>query len=331
MSTAIASTHNTIGLRNLGRTSHGRIFSQSRPHLNGYLTLGSAPDPDTVGALTSAGYDPALIQTAIALGATDEQLLALPYPADENERAAAMQQLIGQLQGIVPAPGQAVITAPNAGTTQAASQWTVSTAFGVYDMTQEASWNAINNIFSGTRNDLNAAATKFPGDPDVISHIQQFNSLVMQWAGYYQQAFGSAPNPIPLASTGTLSGTLGVFPIAIAIVAAAFIVGALATVYAIKQWAAVKLAQQGTVTQATSASTSAANSLLQQASNAQAQGNSSLAAQLRAQAQQLLNQASTTASPVSAASVNSFFSQYGIWILLIAGGAIVLPPLIKKL
>lgn len=78
MSVAITNTHNTMGVRHLSglRT---RSFKANRTGLTGYITLGSAVDPDTVSALTAAGYDPITIQALQAQGASDQELLALPF------------------------------------------------------------------------------------------------------------------------------------------------------------------------------------------------------------------------------------------------------------
>jgi hypothetical protein len=72
--------------------------------LNG---LGSAPDQTTVDELVANGYSPLDIQQVIAQGATNEQLLALPYPASADERGAALYQLQHALGG---APGAAGVS-----------------------------------------------------------------------------------------------------------------------------------------------------------------------------------------------------------------------------
>jgi hypothetical protein len=60
--------------------------------------LGTAPDSDTVSELLAAGYDQGSINLAIQLGATNEQLQALPYPTDAGTEANAISALIDQLQ-----------------------------------------------------------------------------------------------------------------------------------------------------------------------------------------------------------------------------------------
>jgi hypothetical protein len=62
--------------------------------------------------LTSNGYDPSTIQTLIYLGATNEQLQALPYPATSVEMQSAVSALVAQLN----AGKSAAPTAPGAST-----------------------------------------------------------------------------------------------------------------------------------------------------------------------------------------------------------------------
>jgi hypothetical protein len=88
MSWSAIPTRNTIGVR--------RLYT-----LSGYRTtmhgLGTAPSQDTIDALVSAGYSSGDINTAVAFNVTDEQLNALPFPADASERAAGFQALMVQL------------------------------------------------------------------------------------------------------------------------------------------------------------------------------------------------------------------------------------------
>ena len=77
--------------------------------------LGTAPDPDTISELIKAGYDQGMLSTAVAMGATNEQLLALPYPTDAATEADALMNLINQLGGALPptgAPATAAISYP---------------------------------------------------------------------------------------------------------------------------------------------------------------------------------------------------------------------------
>ena len=75
--------------------------------------LGTAPDPSTLAELQAAGYDMGVINTAVALGATDEQLLALPFPASPQEISDATQQLMNTVGGGLPFIGQPGSSAPS--------------------------------------------------------------------------------------------------------------------------------------------------------------------------------------------------------------------------
>lgn len=62
--------------------------------------LGTAPQQATVNDLTAAGYNVSTINQLLALGVTDEQLQALPYPEDAGTEAAAAAALLAQLQSV---------------------------------------------------------------------------------------------------------------------------------------------------------------------------------------------------------------------------------------
>lgn len=300
MSNALAKTHNSLGVRRLS-------------------LKGLGADPDLIQALIDAGYDSGIINTLAAMGATDAQLENMVL--DGTDPATLMNQLGGALP---PAGGNST----QAGSYPAGAVPTaVSTAFGIYDLTQEATWSQFNSIFSSIKQELQSVARKFPGDADVAAHIQDFNSNVMQYANYYAQLFGSAPSPIPLASTTGL-GTMGVFPILAVAGIVAAIVAVLAAAYAVHQWAIVKLAQ------------APAQTATAQAQTTQAQNQSQLVAQYRA----LVAAGNTTAAnallpTLSALGINpNATMDWSAWFqnnmfLIFAGVAavVVLPPLIKKL
>lgn len=196
--------------------------------------MGTPPDQTTIAELVvNGGYDMGTINTLITMGASNEQLQALPYPASANERAAGITNLMNQLGGAQAAPGAPATSAGSY--PQSAVPTTISTAFGVYDLTQQASWDAINAVFSNVQQQLNELGRMLPKDPVVIGKIQDFNALVGQWTGYYQQTFGTSPSPIPFASYSTLGG-LGIAPLAIAGIAVA-VAALLASIYPIYQWA----------------------------------------------------------------------------------------------
>jgi hypothetical protein len=337
MSIAIAPTFeaNKIGVR--------RVYTLAG--------LGRPPDPSTIADLVAnGGYDMGTINTLVALGATDEQLLTLPYPAGPDEMSVAVANLMNILAGAQAAPGGSAASAGSY--PQSAQPTTVSTAFGVYDLTQEASWSAIAKLFTTVQQQLNEIARLAPNDPDVISHVRQFNSLVVQWAGYYTQAFGSAPSPLPMASIpggGSMSGTLGVIPIVIAVALVAGVVALLGALYGIYTWGQNKKSQitataqvQG---QAVASSQATANTLLTQAAALIAQANalppaqSAQAAAMRAQAAVMQQQAtglvgqslSSTLPGVVAAPLTNWFTQNWIGVAAVLIGMAVLPGLIKKL
>lgn len=203
MSNTIISTANTTGVRRL-RTL-------------GDWGLGGAPSALALQMIQD-GYDISVITTLADLGATDGQLQFLydNYGAGTAEFAQAANQLQVQLSGRA---GGTV--SPGA---QAPVPTTISTAFGVYDLLQQSSWDAINSLFVAAQQRLQALAARLPGDPDVISMVGQFNSQVAQWANYYQQAVGQAPSP---SAQVTLSG-LGIAPL--------IIVGIVAAVAALIAW-----------------------------------------------------------------------------------------------
>jgi disulfide bond formation protein DsbB len=333
MSYAIAPTFesNRIGVRVLSVKS-GLGGVPSGWNLGG---LGTAPDQDTINELVAAGYDPGTISTLALLGATDEQLLALPYPADSGTMAAAAANLMNQLGGATAAPGA---PASSAGSyPQSAQPTTVSSAWGTYDLTQEASWNAISSLFSQVQQLLNQTAQLAPKDSDTIANVTQFNSLVVQWAGYYQRAFGNSPSSLPMASIPSGLGALGVIPVVIVVGLIAGVAALLAALYGIYQWAQTKQAQiranQQNQSQAVSGAQAQANNLLQQAQALQA-SNPTLAAQLRTQAASLLGQALTTTNPnppQPPGALTSWFTQNWSAVAAVVALLVLAPPLIKKL
>ncbi|MBZ5662714.1 MAG: hypothetical protein LAO08_20120 [Acidobacteriia bacterium] len=281
MSYAIAPTFegNRLGIRRL-RTLSGA----------GLMLGGLGDAGGTASVLISQGWDSGTINTLLALGATDQQL------TDLLNGATDVPTLMGQLTG-TQAPYSP--TSPQNPVMNA----TISTVYGAYDLTQQASWNAINSLFTNTQQQLTALARQLPNDPDVLSHVSDFNSKVTQWAGYYQQAFGSAPSPMPIV---TLSG-LGVAPI---IVGAAVIAGVAVLVYflyTMNQWIATKKAAVGVTAQQTQNQAT----LLAQYQAAVAAGNTQLASQILTSINQL-------APNPSGQSFTTWMSQN--WGIVAAGG-----------
>jgi hypothetical protein len=84
--------------------------------------LGTPPDPSSVQDLVNAGYNPTTINALISLGATNEQLQALPFPATPAEMQAGINALSAQLGGgVVPAP----VAAPPSGAVTSSSIATI--------------------------------------------------------------------------------------------------------------------------------------------------------------------------------------------------------------
>lgn len=192
MSVTIISTANTTGVRRL-RT------------LGEWAMLGGAPSSLALQMIQD-GYDISVITTLADNNATDAQLQVLydNYGAGTAEFAQAANALLAQLTG-----GMAGGTVSPG--SSAPVPTTISTSFGVYDLLQQSSWDAINSLFVAAQQRLQALAAKLPGDPEVISMVGQFNSMVAQWSNYYQQAVGSSPSP----SAQVTLGTLGILPIVV--------------------------------------------------------------------------------------------------------------------
>ena len=117
--------------------------------LSGWPMLGSAVDPSTIADLvTNGGYDMGTINMLIGLGATNEQLLALPYPASANEMVAAVNTLSAQLGGPAAAPIASAAPSPapqpSGNVLRAGSQLSYTATWG----NTFPSWNDPNTIQS---------------------------------------------------------------------------------------------------------------------------------------------------------------------------------------
>lgn len=348
MSTAIARTHNTKGVATLGaerrrtaellglgaerrrgaelygmgaeRRRTAELYGMGAERRRSAEMSGLGADPDLLAAMVANGYDPAILNTLVAMGATDAQLENLFL--DGADPTTLMNQLGGALP---PAGGNAT----QAGSyPQSAVPTTVSSVFGVYDLTQESSWAAMNSVFQNVKQQLESVARQFPGDADVAQHIQDFNSSVMQYAGYYQQLFGSAPSPIPLASTTGTLGALGVFPIVIVggmVVALAAILGAAAVTLAWISWKKTQVPGQ-------TATANAQNTQAQNASQLVTQYRAFIAAGDTAHAQQLLPALTAMGvNPNASTDWTTWFQNNMVLIFAGVAAIVVLPPLIKKL
>jgi hypothetical protein len=292
---------------------------------------------DLAQTMIGDGYDPGVIISLSTAGASDAQLQSLydNYGAGTQEFADAANGLLTQLTG---GPGGAA-SAP--GYPAGAQPTTISTAFGVYDLTQQSAWDAINSQFSSTQRQLNSLAAQAPKDPDVSQMVQDFNGIVGQWANYYDQAFGSAPSPIPFASIPTL----GIAPLVVLAGLAIGVAAVLGTLYLLNQRILAKaqaVQAQASLT-ATQSQSTAATASQAQAANLMRQANAlppSQAAQiaaLTAQANALLAQSATAVTPVApiappgATNWNAWIQQNFGLIVLAAAAVVIGPQLVKKL
>lgn len=297
--------------------------------------MGTPPDQTTIAELVvNGGYDMGTINMLITMGASNEQLQALPYPASANERAAGITNLMNQVGGAQAAPGAPATSAGSY--PQAAIPTTIDTAFGRYDLMQQWSWDAISGQFIQTQQQLNALARSAPKDADVKQMVQDFNSLVGQYASYYQQAFGSAPSNIPLASFPTMSG-LGIAPAVIIGGIAAAVLALLGTLYLLNQRILAKaaLVQAQGASQTTANVGTLSNTYAQQTQAAQAAyaaGNKALGDQLAAQAQQTAQAIQKVGAVVPAGSTDfsAWFQQNWGWLMLGLGAIIIVPAALRK-
>ena len=305
--------------------------------------LGTPPDPDTMSELVAAGYNSADVQSAVALGATNEQLLALPFPADPQTESNAIQALIQQLSGLQAPPGLPATSSP--AFPQGAIPTTVTTGFGIFDLSTKVGWDAAASAINTTKQLVQQAAALNPQDPTVVSNVNQFNSSVADFANYYATAVGQ----LPAVSQITLSG-LGDVSVGQALWNVLGPSGGLLNViYQIYLWARNYIAANQAIKQTTATAAAAtatqgsASMLLQQASALVSQANAlppaqaAQAAQLRAQAATLQTQASSllalplvTSTPPQA-SLSTWFTQNWVGVAAVLLGVAVLPGLVKKL
>jgi hypothetical protein len=208
--------------------------------------------------------------------------------------------------------------------------------FGLPDPTDQSSWSSLLDLFRSVNNDLQnveqqysaaGASGQFSGNAafvalgkTIVSNRQQYSNLASQFVQYYTMMTGSAP--------AGLSG-LGILPVVVWVAgAAAFLITALAALYAIHTWAASVNVNQikAQATQAQVTSTAATNqSLLQQLSVAQAKGDT-------VTAQAILKTLATTGAPPAAASqLETWLMNNAMWIGLGIAGIIVLGPVSQGL
>jgi hypothetical protein len=119
-----------------GMGTYGGVRHPARHRTMAFI--GTPPDQDAVNDLTNNGYNPATVNQLIAMGATNEQLQALPFPTDPTSMQNAVNALVAQLGGApvaaAPAPTAA---APASG--QITSSTIATVDQGIADIIRAAS------------------------------------------------------------------------------------------------------------------------------------------------------------------------------------------------
>jgi hypothetical protein len=101
--------------------------------------IGTPPQQDAVNDLTNNGYNPATVNQLIAMGATNEQLQALPFPTDPASMQAAVNALAAQLGGTTAAPASAAPAAAAPASGQITSSTIATVDQGIADIIRAAS------------------------------------------------------------------------------------------------------------------------------------------------------------------------------------------------
>src|SRR5271155_3020216 len=101
--------------------------------------IGTPPQQDAVTDLTNAENTPATVNQLIAMGATNEQLQALPFPTDPTSMQNAVNALVAQLGGapVAQASAAPAATAPASG--QITSSTIATVDQGIADIIRAAS------------------------------------------------------------------------------------------------------------------------------------------------------------------------------------------------
>lgn len=301
--------------------------------------LGDAAAQDIADGMIGEGYDPGTINSLVAQGASSAQLQSLwdntaPNTPDfSNAALSLLMQLSGA--GAPPITGATMQTSA-AGAAYGAASMVVQYGSQALDMSLDSSWQYLNSQFQTIQQQLNALVKQFPGDADVSNYVGQFNSLAMQFASAWQQAYGSsmAPAVVSLSGMGTLGNPLLIAGLV------ALVAGIAAGLYILYQQIKLKQTQaytaqtQATSTAATaSALTSTYQQTVNQANAALAAGNSTLYNQLMTQANNTAAQIQKLGGSVAPATLTAgawFQSNWG-WLALVFAGVVILPPLIKKI
>lgn len=334
MSYASISTRNVIGVKKIPVSGQFRF-------LRG---LGSLGQDVSQSDLESAGVDPGIATTLLALGATDSQLEAVINDPDSADAAIALLQ---QLSGS--SPEQAVQSSTPSTLAQQ------SLAQTGYDLTDPASWYDITGQLQQANEQIKTLEALVQQQPQqygaaigtqVIALRNEYTDLANKWITVYMTAMGSQPTGLSgyrVGLSGRLKpmGALGVAPIIIAaaIIAAAGIVIAGLVVLNDHINSATTIAQSTSQAQQAASATQQSllnqyNQTMQAAQAAAAAGQTSLAQQYAQNAAALAAQLSSTGYKLpgsTSGTLAAWFTANWYWVAAVAVLAIVGPPLIKKL
>jgi hypothetical protein len=117
---------------------HRTMMGRSSRHRT-MAFIGTPPDQSAVNDLTNNGYNPATVNQLIAMGATNEQLQALPFPTDPASMQAAVNALVAQLGGTAAAPATVAPTAAAPASGQITSSTIATVDQGIADIIRAAS------------------------------------------------------------------------------------------------------------------------------------------------------------------------------------------------
>lgn len=124
-----------------GMGSYGSV-NRHRTMMGRHRTMafiGTPPDQSAVNDLTNNGYNPATINQLIAMGASNEQLQALPFPTDPASMQAAVNALAAQLGGTTAAPASASPAPATPASGQVTSSTIATVDQGIADIIRAAS------------------------------------------------------------------------------------------------------------------------------------------------------------------------------------------------
>jgi hypothetical protein len=289
--------------------------------------LGTAVDPSTIADLVvNGGYDMGTINTLAVMGASNEQLLALPYPASSAEMAAAVSNLMNRLGGAQAAPGA---PATSAGSYPKGAIPTVDTSYGTLDLSLRSTWDYITGLFTQAGQGLNALAAQRPNDPRVIQMRAQYNSLAKQFSDTWSRVFNSASPVQTLAAWQDVAVDTGIVIVGgvaiasgVGIPLALGMAALLAGLWTVQRW----IESQNLQTAVTQTAAATQAQLAKALADAQAKGDTATANQI------LKTMAVTGSGSASSAPTNwSVWLQQNMGLLIFGLAAVVIaPPLLRR-